>query len=189
MFFKFLGKLFGPRIGFHPRIKTIEKKNRIRLGFEILEDRCQPSVINGSLASSDAPSHARNGAFADYYTVAGSGSTTLTMTGFDTYLYLYNSSLQLVAADDDSAGNYGSRFTYNLQSGQTYYIEATSYSSGVFQLTLGVLPAIFCSMNSDDSWSQSWSSSVSPRSRNIQCFTRNYAIFTCPFLVDSGSCP
>src|SRR5207253_2537211 len=76
-------------------------------------------TINGSLASSDAPSHARSGSYADYYTLTGSGPTTVTMTGFDTFEYLYNSSRQQVASDDDGAGNLGSRITYSLQSGQT----------------------------------------------------------------------
>jgi hypothetical protein len=95
--------------------------------------------VTYSLTSSDAPSHARSTSYADYYRLAGSGPTTITMTGFDTYLYLYDDQLRLITSDDDGAGNLGSRITYTLVTGRTYYVEATSYSpwvTGSYQMTV-----------------------------------------------------
>jgi hypothetical protein len=87
--------------------------------------------IDGSLADTDPDSHGRSGK-ADYYVLTGSGSTTIDLVSedFDCYLFLYNQSKQQVASNDDGAGNLDSRITYTLQSGQTYYVEATSYGSG-----------------------------------------------------------
>jgi len=60
------------------------------------------SSLNGSLVSSDAPSHARPGCFADYFTLSGIGVATLTSSGLDTFLYLYDANFKLVASNDDS---------------------------------------------------------------------------------------
>src|SRR5262249_48767872 len=123
---------------------------RVRLMVDELEPIVAPSTtINGALSNTDAASHDRSGAFADYYSLTGAGSTTITMTGFDTYLYLYDSSLHQVAFDDDGAndGNGGSRIVFNLTVGQTYYIEATSFASVVtgnyaLTVTTGTVTAV-----------------------------------------------
>jgi hypothetical protein len=71
--------------------------------------------------------------YADYYQLTGAaGSTTIEMASFfDTYLLLYDSSWTLLTWDDDSGFGLNSRIVYPLVSGQTYYIEATTYSSAV----------------------------------------------------------
>src|SRR5262249_7984359 len=57
---------------------------------------------------------------------------TLTLSAsFDTFLAVYNSSLTQVASDHASLGNGSSQVNFTLQSGQIYYIEATSFNSGV----------------------------------------------------------
>jgi hypothetical protein len=88
------------------------------------------SSVYGSLDSSDARSHGRAGHFADFYRITGAGSTTLKVEGFDTYLYVYNSALNLIAEKDEGTDNSGSQLTLNLSSGQTYYVEVTSFAPG-----------------------------------------------------------
>jgi len=87
--------------------------------------------IYGSLATGDAPSHGRAGHLADFYRITGSGNTTLTVEGFDSYLYVYNSSRVQVAEADEGGVNGGSQVTMNLSNGQTYYVEVTTYKPGV----------------------------------------------------------
>jgi len=88
------------------------------------------SSVYGSLTAGDAPSHGRAGHYADFYRITGAGTTTLTVEGFDTYLLVYNSSLNLVGEKDEGANNSGSQLTLNLQNGQTYYVEVTSFAPG-----------------------------------------------------------
>lgn len=85
--------------------------------------------INGILAEGDPDSHGRSGAKADYYTLTGSGSITISLrsSSFDAYLFLYNQNKQQISYDDDSAGDRNSRINYQLVAGQTYYVEVTSY--------------------------------------------------------------
>jgi hypothetical protein len=77
------------------------------------------STVKGSLSSNDAPSHARKGCFADYYKLAGKGTVSITSSGFDTYLYLYDSNFKLVSSNDDSnpPGFGGSRINGVLLNG------------------------------------------------------------------------
>ena len=91
----------------------------------------QPS-INGSLSATDAPSHARTGCYADYYLLQGIGSATVTVSGFDTYLYLYNSNFQLVSSNDDSIppGKGGSRLTAALTGGSVPISGTTFTTTG-----------------------------------------------------------
>jgi len=88
--------------------------------------------INGSLTSS-TPSHARPGCYADYYTLTGPGTTNLIMSGFDTYLYLYDNQFNLIAKNDDAnpPGHGGSLINQVLAVSGTYYVEATSYAKNV----------------------------------------------------------
>jgi len=88
------------------------------------------SSVYGSLVSGDAPSHGRAGHYADFYRITGAGSTTLKVLGFDTYLYVYNGSKNLIAEKDEGADNGGSQLTLNLSNGQTYYVEVTSFEPG-----------------------------------------------------------
>jgi hypothetical protein len=88
------------------------------------------TALQGSLGLSDPPSHGRAGNRADYYRVTGSGAVTLSAEGFDTYLYLYNSSLNQIAEADEGGANSGSLITVNLLSGQTYYLELTGFAQG-----------------------------------------------------------
>ena len=96
------------------------------------------SFVNGTLTDSDPPSHGRSGAFADYYLLTGSGATTIEMTGFDTYLILYDSQLRQVARKDDGADNGGSSMSVDLAGDTIYYLEATSFDpneTGIYQLS------------------------------------------------------
>ena len=88
------------------------------------------SLVYGSLASGDAPSHGRAGHLADFYRITGAGATTLSVEGFDTHLYIYNSARNLVAEKDEGGINGGSQLSINLQNGQTYYVEVTSFQPG-----------------------------------------------------------
>jgi hypothetical protein len=88
------------------------------------------SAVYGSLAATDAPSHGRAGHRADFYRLTGTGTTTLSAEGFDTCLYVYNSALGLVGEKDEGGSNGGSQLTLNLQNGQTYYVEVTSFQAG-----------------------------------------------------------
>ena len=89
-------------------------------------------TIIGVLTDTDAESHGRSGAKADYYTLTGSGNVTITLrsSDFDAYLYLYNQNKQQVTYNDDGAGGSNSRISYTLVAGQTYYVEATSFYTG-----------------------------------------------------------
>ena len=89
------------------------------------------SLVYGSLASGDAPSHGRAGHFADFYRITGAGITTLKAEGFDTYLYVYNNALGLIGEKDEGADNSGSQLTLNLSNGQTYYVEIPSFARGI----------------------------------------------------------
>jgi len=98
-------------------------------------------TYSGTLSTA-TPSHARNGCNAAYYSINGvttSGSaattmkTTMTVTGFDSYLYVYDQNKKLIASNDDSnpPGGGGSRVTVSMLTGKTYTIEVTSYNRGV----------------------------------------------------------
>lgn len=50
--------------------------------------------------------------------------------GSDTYLYLLNSALQVVAYDDDAGAGYHSRLTYQPSAGATYYLRLRAYTKG-----------------------------------------------------------
>lgn len=86
--------------------------------------------VYGSLEAEAPYSAGRAGHYADFYEVTGSGSTTFTAEGFDTYLYLYDDALKVVVEADEGSPNGGSKVSANLQSGRTYYLEITSYKLG-----------------------------------------------------------
>ena len=50
--------------------------------------------------------------------------------GSDPYLVLYNTQWELIAEDDDSAGNFNAMLVVNLEAGETYVIEAGYYDNG-----------------------------------------------------------
>ena len=54
------------------------------------------------------------------------------------YLYLLDSALTPLAADDDSAGNLNARIVYNAGTSGTYYLGAFDYGSGTGAYTLAV---------------------------------------------------
>lgn len=96
------------------------------------------ATISGALTSGDSTSHSRAAHYADFYRLTGAGNTTLRVEGLDTYLYVYNSARQLIGEADDGANNGGSQLSLSLQSGQTYYVEVTSFApneTGPYQLT------------------------------------------------------
>ena len=71
------------------------------------------------------------------------GQVTIYTTGdLDTYGYLYNSSKSQLTYDDDSAGNYNFKITYNVTAGTLYYVRPCGYSrSGTTTIHLeGALP-------------------------------------------------
>jgi hypothetical protein len=86
---------------------------------------------SGELTPTDALSRVRINRRADYYLLQGAGATTITLTGFDAYMYLYDQDLKQLDKDDDLAGNKGALLKVTLQSGRKYYVEATSYGAGV----------------------------------------------------------
>ncbi len=91
---------------------------------------------SGSFASGDAYSPERPGSYADNYTASLTAGQQVTIdltapSNFDTYLYLKNSSGQVVASNDDvGSSNYNSRIAYSVPASGAYTIEATTYSAG-----------------------------------------------------------
>jgi hypothetical protein len=84
------------------------------------------STINGVLETKDAASHGRPtppsgpAPRADYFTITGTKSTTITMSGTKGYLYLYDDGLQQRASAD-------AKITFVAASGKTYFVEAAGY--------------------------------------------------------------
>ena len=79
-------------------------------------------------------------AFTAYTTTVGTYSLDTIGSGFDTVLSVHtgcpgNASNQ-VACDDDSAGNYCSKLTFEAQAGQTYYIRVSGFSGAHGEFTL-----------------------------------------------------
>ena len=92
-------------------------------------------LIFGDLSSLDSPSNARFGSYADYYRVLGTGATNvLSLEGdFDTYLALYDTNLNQLAANDDIVDGLilNSEIVRVLTNGAAYFVEATSSSNSV----------------------------------------------------------
>jgi len=92
-------------------------------------------TLNSSLSSTDSNNPTRSGSYSDDYRLTGVSSgqqvqLNLSSTAFDSYLQVINESTgQVVAFDDDSAGNRNSRLTLTTQSGISYLVRATSYGS------------------------------------------------------------
>ena len=62
-----------------------------------------------------------------YFNVSGTGSIHIeTTTSGDTEIYLYNSSLSLLASDDDSGVGYGSLIVRSLGPG-TYFVQVVEH--------------------------------------------------------------
>jgi len=104
--------------------------------------------INGSLTTTSCSSQSRGANYyAGRYSFTGSIgqqiSILLTSATLDTYLYLIGPNGNVVASDDDSAGNLNSRIpatgSFTLQQSGTFIIEATTFDSfdtGSFTLAL-----------------------------------------------------
>src|SRR6185503_5876522 len=93
-------------------------------------------TINATLTSSDC-FFSGTTRFVDVYSFSGTAGQqvvlNMTSTTFDTYLYLLNSSSQLIAEDDDGGSGTNSRIpffsgTFTLPATGNYTIYATSYS-------------------------------------------------------------
>jgi hypothetical protein len=93
-------------------------------------------TINATLTSSDC-FFTGTTRFVDVYSFSGTAGQqivlNMTSTTFDTYLYLLNSSSQLIAEDDDGGSGTNSRIpffsgTFTLPATGNYTIYATSYS-------------------------------------------------------------
>ena len=97
-----------------------------------------PSVTSVNLSNTDPPSHQRKGRFANYYklTATQAGSTTIKVTGMNSYIYLYKQqpdfSLKKIASNDDSPGlGGGSMLVQKMALGDVYYLEVTTWGAGV----------------------------------------------------------
>jgi subtilisin family serine protease len=75
----------------------------------------------------------------------GSYNINTVGSGYDTWLSLFTgnavSNLSLVAADDDSGGNWTSRIYLNAIAGQTYQIAVEGWSSSTGPINLNIAPA------------------------------------------------
>ena len=70
-----------------------------------------------------------------YYAFVPLVSGTITVyssSSYDTYGYLYNSSLGQLTSNDDGGTNGNFRYTYSVTSGTLYYIGIRAYSSGTY---------------------------------------------------------
>jgi len=94
--------------------------------------------VNGSLTTSDCIFTGTT-RYVDVYNFSGTAgqqiAITMNSTAFDTYLYLLNSSNQIITEDDDGGGGTNSRIPpgtgfFTLPSTGTYTIWATSFSQG-----------------------------------------------------------
>lgn len=95
--------------------------------------------INGRLQASTCPVGARGSSYyTDRYTFTGTPGQQVTVlvtsSGFDTYIYLRNTSASVIMANDDGGGGTNSRIpatsgTYTLPAGSSgvYTIEVSSY--------------------------------------------------------------
>jgi hypothetical protein len=105
-------------------------------------------TINNSLLTSDCAFPGTN-RYVDVYTFAGTAGQTVSIsmnsTSLDTYLYLVNSSGQVLTEDDDGGGGTNSRIPatsgwFTLPATGGYLIFASSYftgATGSYSLTLG----------------------------------------------------
>jgi len=84
-----------------------------------------------------------NGVTEYLFTPDSSGQWTFVTSdngGSDPYLELYDSRGNLIAHDDDSAGNYNARITAHLNAGETYMVTARFWSTGAGSYVLSVHP-------------------------------------------------
>ena len=100
---------------------------------------CTTLNANGSWTSSGGRSSSHSGNPSYSFQVTRSGYVTIDLTSsVDTYLYLLNSSRNILESDDDDGSRRNSRIRRYLSSG-TYYLVAATYSSrksGSFSLSL-----------------------------------------------------
>ncbi|MBA4185798.1 MAG: VCBS repeat-containing protein [Acidobacteria bacterium] len=108
-------------------------------------------TINGTLATSDCVNAGR---YYDQYTFSGTSGQRISIaqnsTNFDTYLYLINSSGQIITEDDDGGGGTNSRIPatsgfFTLPATGTYSIWASSFfanQTGTYTVSLiaGTVP-------------------------------------------------
>ena len=88
--------------------------------------------VNGTLSTSDCT--LSDGSYADMYSFPATAGRAvqidMSSSAFDTYLMLANSSLSLLASNDDGGGGLNSRITYTPTSSGTLVIIANSLSAG-----------------------------------------------------------
>ncbi|EJL31405.1 S8 family serine peptidase [Brevibacillus sp. BC25] len=79
------------------------------------------------------------------YTVPNTGSYNFTTSAsFDSYMQLLDSSQNILAQDDDSAGSSQPKITYTLSAGQVVYLKVYGYNHGAGKngpITLNIIPA------------------------------------------------
>ncbi|MTW22678.1 InlB B-repeat-containing protein [Allochromatium palmeri] len=103
--------------------------------------------LSGSLSKTDCLSPFRYSNYYDNFTFTATAGLTYTIdlaSSFDTYLYLLDSQGQIIAANDDYAGN-NSRIIYTPSVSQTLTIHATSYlegQTGTYQVALAAVNVI-----------------------------------------------
>jgi subtilase family serine protease len=109
-------------------------------------------AVNGNLSASAPAGHCNFAAPGDLSLLDLSGQSAptvvtflLTSTAFDSYLCVLDASNNLLAQDDDSAGNLNATTTISLKPAK-YYVEATSFSgTGSGAYTLSAVSATFTS--------------------------------------------
>ena len=112
-------------------------------------------LFNGALLGNSAASHARPGCYADYYQLTGDGVTDLIMSGFDTYLYLYDSQFHLIAKNDDAnpPGHGGSLIHQILSMGSVAMSGTTIHDAGAALIfTSGTVTATKNTVISSNTW-------------------------------------
>jgi Zn-dependent metalloprotease len=107
-----------------------------------------PQTLTGTLAPTDCLTPAgnlANSAFFDRFTFSAPGDQVVTIsmnaTAFDTYLRLKDGNGAVVASNNNYNGNVNAKIIYTVAPGQTYTIEALSWSqfvTGAYTVTLAI---------------------------------------------------
>lgn len=131
-----------PPVTIMPIVLGDDYANELQGAYQLTLDTAERASASGSIERSGDVDMFR-------FVARGSGQTTIEQiasqnSGFDTYLYIYDSQGREITHNDDYGGTRNSHVTFNATAGETYYVKAAAYSSGTgtYQLAIAGQPAI-----------------------------------------------